>query len=124
MFRSAIKAVVENKYIAGLCTLLIFVACVWPGEKMPEGPITGFDKLVHVLMFTSFTTLWLCNYPHKILMIVTIGFFYGFGLEVCQQLMPFDRTFDWWDVLADTVGLVVGYGVKTLILDRYLQRLY
>jgi VanZ family protein len=124
MFRSTVKNLIENRYIAWLCTFLIFVACVWPGSKMPEGPIIGFDKLVHVIMFLSFTTLWLSIYPKKPFVIIIIGFLYGFGLEICQQLMPFDRTFDWWDVLADTVGLLVGYFVKTQILDRYLQRLY
>lgn len=124
MLRSTFKSIVENRYLAWLCTLLIFIACVWPGKKMPEGPIIGFDKLVHVAMFITFAVFWLHIYPKRTLMIITIGFLYGFGLEICQQLMPFDRTFDWWDVLADTVGLLMGYGIKALILDRYLQRLY
>ncbi len=49
---------------------------------------------------------------------------YGLGLEFYQQLLPFDRTFDWWDAVADAVGVGIGYTLTKLALKNYLQRLY
>ncbi len=43
---------------------------------------------------------------------------YGLGLEFYQQLLPFDRTFDWWDAVADAVGVLIGYAFTKLVLKN------
>lgn len=105
-------------------TFLILLACTWPGKDIPAAPIVGFDKLVHSGLFIVWTILWTLVYPKKAALIVLLGMAYGLGLEFYQQLLPFDRTFDWWDAVADAVGVIIGFGVYAIIIDRYRQRLY
>lgn len=114
----------KNSWIAIVWTLVILAVCTLPGKNVPNPPFPNFDKLVHLGMFVIWSVLWLLSHPAKGKLIIILGMAYGLGIEFYQQILPFDRTFDWWDALADSVGVLLGYGFKTLILDRYLQRLY
>ena len=78
-------------------------------QRLPESPVVGFDKIVHIGMFVVWTFLWLLYAPRKILLILPLGMAFGVGLEFYQQWLPFDRTFDWWDAVADAIGVVLGY---------------
>ncbi|HEV7380306.1 MAG TPA: VanZ family protein [Dyadobacter sp.] len=124
MLNRLIKLFTETKWMAWLWTLCILVACTIPGKSIPSAPVIGFDKLVHAGLFGVWIVLWLMATRRNALLYVVIGVAYGIGLEFYQQLLPFDRTFDWWDALADAVGVLLGYYFKILIIDRYLQRLY
>lgn len=118
------KFISRNPWLAWFWTFLILVACTWPGKDIPTAPIMGFDKIVHTGLFTVWTILWLLAYPRKSSLIVLAGMSYGLGLEFYQQLLPFDRTFDWWDAVADAAGVSVGFTFKSFVIDRYLHRLY
>jgi hypothetical protein len=113
-----------KKWIAWTWTIIVIVACLWPGKKMPEAPSMGFDKVVHGVLFFTWTVLWLSVYRTRTLRILITGLLFGMATEICQHLLPIDRTFDWWDALTDAVGILLGYYFKKLVLDRYLQRLY
>lgn len=123
-FSVFLRFISRNRWIAIVWTLLIFVACSWPGKQMPEAPIVGFDKLVHVGLFGTWTVLWLLAYPEKAILIILSGIAYGVGIEFYQEAMPLDRSFDWLDIVADSIGVFLGFGFKSILLDRYLQRLY
>ncbi|MCF0058578.1 VanZ family protein [Dyadobacter sp. CY356] len=114
----------RNKAIAIFWTLLILLACSWPGKDIPEAPVVGFDKLVHAGLFGGFTVLWLLIYPQKSITVILAGIAYGVGIEFYQEIMPLDRTFDLFDIVADSIGVFLGFGFKAIVLDRYLQRLY
>lgn len=124
MIKILYKYLLGQKWLAWLWTILILVACTWPGKDIPEAPVGGFDKIVHIGMFVGWAILWLSVLPSRMLPVVVTGMFYGVALEFYQQLLPFSRTFDWWDALADAVGVIIGYGFTVLILNRYRQRLY
>ena len=124
MFRTFINLLFRRPWLAIFWTLLILVACTWPGKDIPAAPVVGFDKVVHTGLFIVWITLWLLVYPQKSRMLVGLGMAYGLGLEFYQQLLPFDRTFDWWDAVADAAGVIVGFLFTTLVLNRYRQRLY
>ena len=124
-FQRATRFISKNPLFAWLWTFLILAACTWPGKDIPTAPAAGFDKIVHAGLFFVWIILWLLAYPGKSkLIIVVAGMLYGIGLEFYQQLLPFGRTFDWWDALADAVGVLLGLGFKSAIINRYLQRLY
>ncbi|WP_439555962.1 VanZ family protein, partial [Dyadobacter sp.] len=114
----------KRPWIAWFWTLLILVACTWPGKDLPSAPTVGFDKIVHAGLFIVWITLWLLVYPEKARFFVILGMAYGLGLEFYQQLLPFDRTFDWWDAVADAAGVLMGYLFVTFVINRYRQRLY
>ena len=125
VLQSIIRFISTNQWLAWFWSFLILVACTWPGKDIPTAPVAGFDKIVHAGLFTVWITLWLLAYPNKsALILVLSGMAYGLGLEFYQQILPFDRTFDWWDAAADSVGVLLGFTFKSMIIDRYLQRLY
>ena len=121
---SVIKFFTRNSWVAWLCTVVIFIACNWPAKNIPENPFPYFDKIVHTIFFFVWTILWLLLYPEKPILIILIGVFFGLGIEVSQQLLGLGRTFDLWDAAVDAVGILLGFGFKSILLDRYLQRLY
>ena len=124
LLQSIIDFITKNRWLAWFWTFLILTACTWPGKDIPTAPVAGFDKVVHAGLFIVWTILWLLAYPRKWKVIIISGMAYGLGLEFYQQLLPFDRTFDWWDAVADAVGVLTGFAFKSTIIDRYLQRLY
>ncbi len=93
-------------------TLLILALCTVPGVDIPfEGP--SFDKVGHVLIFAGFGYLWLraTSHPHKYLWVLLGGIAYAIGTELYQGLLPWERTPDVYDALADILGTLVGMGV-------------
>tara|TARA_R110002124_G_C8777847_1_gene500518 strand:+ start:421 stop:759 length:339 start_codon:yes stop_codon:yes gene_type:complete len=109
---------------AVIWTILILIACTWPGKDIPDAPVTGFDKIVHFGLLFVWAILWATYKKSNLIWVCILGISYGIGLEFYQQLLPFDRTFDWYDALADAVGVIVGLVFYKLILHNYLQRLY
>lgn len=124
LFKSTSGLLARNQWVAWLWTFLILLACTWPGKDIPAAPIVGFDKIVHAGLFIVWITLWTSVYPKKAALFVLLGIAYGLGLEFYQQLLPFDRTFDWWDAVADAAGVLIGFAFKTIVIDRYRHRLY
>lgn len=41
--------------------------------------------------------------------------FYGFVIEIMQELMPYNRTFEWGDAAANTLGAAVGILVQEFL---------
>ncbi|WP_221392399.1 VanZ family protein [Dyadobacter sp. NIV53] len=124
-FQSVFKFIHKNPWIAWLWSFLILAACTWPGKDIPAAPVAGFDKIVHTGLFAVWIILWRGAYPEKSsVTLILSGMAYGLGLEFYQQLLPFDRTFDWWDAVADAAGVLLGFTFKSMIIDHYLQRLY
>ncbi len=105
-------------------TILIVIACTWPGKDIPAAPVAGFDKLVHFGLLFIWSTLWLVYQKSEVKWVLFCGIIFGIALEFYQQLLPFDRTFDWYDALADAVGVIVAIIFYKLVLKNYLQRLY
>ena len=124
MFVSLLKILTTRTWFAWLWTFAILVACSIPGKSIPSAPVMGFDKIVHIGLFFVWIILWLLASRGKSTFFVILGMAYGLALEFYQQLLPFDRSFDWWDAVADAVGVLLGYYFKVLVIDRYLQRLY
>jgi VanZ family protein len=109
----------RHRWPAWLWTFLILLACTWPGKDLPESPITFFDKIVHMGLFGGWTFLWLVAQPKHTGRIIILGLAYGIFLEFYQQWLPFDRSFDWWDIMADSAGVLAGY-LSFLIVKRFV----
>jgi len=114
-FKTIFSYLSSQRWPALLWTLAIIIACTWPGQSLPDSPVVGFDKVVHIGMFVGWSFLWMMLFPRKITAIFLIGIFFGILLEFYQQLLPFDRSFDWWDALADGVGTLLGTLIFLLI---------
>lgn len=104
-----------HRWPAVLWTLLIVLACTWPGRDLPRAPVLGFDKIVHAGMFIGWTGLWLLLFPQRKFLLALLGLAFGVFLEFYQQWLPFNRSFDWWDAAADGLGVVLGLGLHFLV---------
>lgn len=67
------------------------------------------DKIVHILLFLIWTYLLLQFFGNKKkLSVLLFVLFYGIGTEVAQSFIP-DRSCELMDVMADALGIAVGY---------------
>ena len=72
--------------------------------------LIGIDKLVHFLMF-FFLTSWfvmIYKYSHKFILLSYLVFF-GLLLELMQMGFFIHRSFEWFDWIADSIGVIVGF---------------
>jgi VanZ family protein len=97
-------------------TIAIFVACSWPSSGMPN--MSNTDKWGHAGVFAIFGILWVWS-GRKPGWVIGIGIVYGMLIEIWQGVMPLGRSFDWYDGLADAVGVLLGVGLA--IVSRRLR---
>ncbi|PCI08746.1 MAG: hypothetical protein COB73_06535 [Flavobacteriaceae bacterium] len=93
-------------------------------EHLPV-KISVSDKFLHALAYTTLTLSWLfaVKKSHKQIkskLIIAIAIFsFGVALEVLQDKLTANRTMDYQDVIANTVGILLG-----LSSFRYLLKIY
>ncbi|MEM1095245.1 MAG: VanZ family protein [Bacteroidota bacterium] len=103
-----------NRYakpLAGLWTLGILAACSIPGTSLPSVSLWEFDKAVHFVLFFGFGALGLWAYPKRTGWVLLAGLAYAVGTEFYQGLLPWPRTPDLYDAVANSIGLLAGVAV-------------
>lgn len=85
------------------------------------------DKLVHLFFYftlTVFTYLYLRlerqKYNRRKALIVASLFslIYGMIIEVLQGILPFKRSADWLDIVANSTGIVLAILIIVMIIDK------
>ncbi len=107
--------------------LTIFILCLMPASDLPEvRRFPNLDKIVHftfyfVLTVSTFSTLLLLKKEIKPI-IVLIGFFsFSFFIEVLQAILPFNRSFSGYDLIANSTGLAAGYFFFKLVFVKIIS---
>ena len=100
-------------YVALGWTLIIFVGCSIPSNGISHA-FTSKDKLLHVGIFLLFGYLWR-RAGYSVWSVMLTGATYGLLIEIWQGIMPFNRSFDLYDALADTVGTALGIGLVWVV---------
>lgn len=99
-------------------TLFILVLCGMPGKAVPHfswWEAVSFDKWVHAFIFFLEVVLLIAalertgklSWGVKLISFLTIVL-YGGLLELGQKYLFVDRSFDYYDFLANTIGAVFG----------------
>jgi len=85
-------------------------------------PTTGWDKTNHLLGFTTLTVLGRLAYPRSPAWPLALGLL-GFGglIEFLQSFTP-TRSAGWTDVVADAIGIALGWGLAWLALAGVQRR--
>ena len=101
-----------------MSTLLILVAVMLPGSKVPDVDVVGIDKAAHFTLFA----MWVIAVRHDFNRRFKWGWAFGVGLtfsvvtEVLQITVE-GRASDWIDVIWDAAGLVFGIVFGTMLLS-------
>lgn len=105
--------------------VIVYVSCVaalslFPPDDLPRVEMfSGFDKLVHFMMYFVFSILFCwavkaeSNYL-RLFYIIAVTAGWGILMEYMQLNMHIGRSFSWYDALANCVGIT--FGILTYIL--------
>lgn len=97
--------------------LVVYIVLIVTLTAVPGGNhdalFAGSDKVVHTLMFFVLGMVSSWTFPKKHVMVVTGGLLLALGTEMMQLVVP-QRSFDWWDLVADGAGLTVGWAAFQL----------
>ena len=118
---------------AAVWTAGIITALSIPSPGLPKiDPSLTLDKVAHVILFAGLAIFWMralrpddqssetkhWSVPWRRTLIVTGGgIAFAIGSEFYQMLLPFKRTADPYDAIADVMGLFLG--LSTYLLYRY-----
>ena len=78
------------------------------------------DKLAHFLMF-FFTMMWFMYVSKKWLVTAVSLIFLALVLELIQMNYIINRSFDWFDWIADGIGIVLCFLLLPFLIDKYFD---
>ena len=101
---------VQNIISVLIVLFLAILHFITPPEVAILDSLMQVDKLIHFLMFFLTTSCFSLIYgdKHKIILISSLVF-YGLFLELMQMQFFIFRSFEWFDWLADSIGVIVGF---------------
>ncbi len=108
----------NTKVLTFIVCFLITILSLMPLQKLEIKAPTGTDKLIHIIMYFSLSTLLLWSYAynrHQIAWIALLIILYGIVIELLQQYLPVNRDADIFDVLANIIGVLLGIFVQFLL---------
>jgi len=81
---------------------------------------TLVDKLAHFFMF-FFTMMWFMYVSKKWLVTAVSLIFLALVLELIQMNYIINRSFDWFDWIADVIGIVLCFLLLPFLIDKYFD---
>jgi len=78
------------------------------------------DKLAHFLMF-FFTMMWFMYVSKKWLVSAVALLLLALALEWIQMNYIINRSFDWFDWIADGIGIVLCFLLLPVLIDKYFD---
>lgn len=109
----------SKKLIAIIWNILILIFCLINLSNINQVQtikIPNLDKVVHFIFYTTSSFLWswaLLNknasaYKLNLTLIVFGLILFGLIVEFLQDILPTQRSFEWLDVLCNTLGVLFG----------------
>ncbi|KAG5945180.1 hypothetical protein E4U59_006276 [Claviceps monticola] len=110
----------------GVFLLLLLIAGYAGLSKLQLGGLVN-DKVVHFITFFILTIVfyWIVDTNRRRTLNMTLvvcTLCLGVGSEFVQSILPNDREFDLYDIVANLVGSVAGLGLCSLYHKRMLER--
>jgi VanZ family protein len=120
--RQRLQKLLSKKTPARLWTIFILILMSIPGNMLPKEEktfIPNLDKLVHATLFGSFVFLWSIYFAtrkeknnhsnSRFVLILIIACLYGVATELMQKYLIPNRDYDIYDIMADSIGAVLGF---------------
>ena len=111
--------------------LLILYVCavailsLLPPNDLPHMPLfKGADKVIHFLMYFIFSLLfcWALKtemHYSRLVIIVFVAIGWGIFLEFVQFEMHLGRSFSWYDIFANSMGVFFGILIYIVVAGKY-----
>lgn len=83
-----------------------------PGMENMEFPFmfSGIDKVLHLCIFALLGFCFMAAFPKvRFSVYIQIMLIYSIATEILQDVMGFGRSMETWDIIADTIGVLLGY---------------
>jgi VanZ family protein len=117
-------------WFAIIWTVLITIASLVSFHSIPKVEIVGSDKTIHFLFYLVFVILWglakkqiYFNRKYDLL-IVIIAIIYGIIIEALQSVLTSTRQADFYDVLANTSGAIVGLVILSIVKSKFFFNIF
>ncbi|PDH51146.1 MAG: hypothetical protein CND00_03640 [Cryomorphaceae bacterium MED-G14] len=114
---------INLKYFAITYSIIIVIISLTPiPESTPRFKFFEIDKLIHFIIYLIFVISWGFVFNIKNLSLIRLLLFsiiFGITLEFLQDLLPFGRYFNFYDILANMAGVIIGI----IILHFYKKKL-
>ena len=113
------------KSVAVTWFIVMCILFFLPGSDLPQAnwlDAIYFDKWVHIGLFAMLTFLWRSAFDldlnHYNWIILFTAILYGLSVEFIQRYWIPNRSFDLFDLLADTVGSIIGLAVWSVVYKK------
>ena len=106
--------------------LLIYMALILalsslPADNLPKSWLLNFDKLIHLIEYFILGILLMKSMTsvstRMLLAVIPVGIIFGIMDEYLQSFIS-GRFSSGWDVLADTIGVIIG---SLLVLGNHKE---
>lgn len=109
-----------------ICVTILFFL---PGSAFPKNnwfSTIYLDKWIHIALFfgLSFLCCWgfsITRRKHLLFLLIFV-LIYGLGVEIIQEKMIKNRSFDFADWVADFLGSFLGIITWNLVNQRYIKK--
>jgi VanZ family protein len=98
-----------------------------PPQDLPKIPLfRGADKVIHFMMYFVFSILfcWALRterHYSRLFFIVVLTIGWGVLMEFIQFSMRMGRSFSWYDISANSLGVLVGIVIYVLVARNSLR---
>lgn len=121
------KSIMRYLLPAALWMLMITGLSVMPAPQLPQTPLLTADKWAHATVYAIFTWLILFGLQRKkgaklsrrqIVVSVVFAALYGILMEFVQYAFVPGRFYEYADMLANTMGALLGFSLFVPVLRR------
>lgn len=129
MIKTILQILLSNKLLTGiilaLSTLTIIYLTLSPADQIGDFSVYQYDKLGHFALFfgwTFFFGLMVLSFKEantNLLFVFIMGTLFGIAIEVLQGVLPYGRSPNIGDAIADIIGTFFATMILYLIKRRY-----
>ena len=105
--------------------LLIFIGCFIPGTNLPKARVENLDKVLHATLFFLFSFSSIIGFIKQsqfpklhfdaVKYVVGVSILMAVFTEIIQHLFIPRRSFDFFDLIADFVGITFAFSLFLLV---------
>lgn len=116
---------------AFIALIIFYLCCFYSPQEQPRAIFPYTDKIVHFLMYLGLSGVAMINYIYRtrghiiilklVLYALILPILYGGAIELIQEYMTDNRTGEWLDLLADTLGALTALPIALYFRKKLLS---